>query len=190
MPVIADSYMGLFMPPDISCRITKFLAGELGFPYIEKGELIGAFFIFGKDHGVREGEVGEAKDLARRTVEQFAKDVRMYASMPGRLDAAFTRENYTKRMLQIAVDTKGVGQGEIGRRVSGDPTILSDCFAQHVAQYRHDYHFEVFSPFRKEQVPFPLRKKLEERMLLLGYSAWPIPYESPLEPFFSWLSKV
>jgi hypothetical protein len=185
--------MGLFMPPDISGRITKFLVGGCSFPYIEKGELIGAFFIFGKDYGVHESEVGEVKDLARRTVEQFAKDVRMYTSMPGRLDAAFMRENYTKRMLQIAVDTKGAGQGDMGRRVAGDPTILLDCFAQHVAHYRHDYYFEVFSPFRKEQVPFPPRKKLEGRMLLLGYStkgAKSLPYASPLELFFSWLSKV
>jgi hypothetical protein len=193
LPVIADSYMGLFMPPDISGRITKFLADEIGFPYIEKGELIGAFFIFGKDFGVREDEAGEAKDLARRTVEQFAKDVRMYASMPGRLDAAFTRENYTKRMLQIAVDAKGAGQSDMGRRVAGDPTILLDCFAQHVAHYRHDYYFEIFGPFQKQQIPFPLRKKLEGRMLLLGYSTRgtkSLPYTGPLEPFFSWLSKV
>jgi hypothetical protein len=119
----------------------------------------------------------------------------MYASMPGRLDPAFTRENYTKRMLQIAVDTKNgnVGQDEINRRVAGDPAILSDCFAQHVAHYRQDYYFEIFGPFQREQVPFQLRKKLQGRMLLLGYnvkSAKALPFANSLEPFFAWLSKV
>jgi hypothetical protein len=187
MPVVADSYMGLFMPADISARITKFLAGQSSFPYIEKEEVIGAFFIFGKEYRVPESEIDEAKDLARRTVEQFAKDVRMYASMPGRLDPAFTRENYTKRMLQIAVDMRGANQDETSKRVAGDPTILSDCFAQHVAHYRHEFFFEIFGPFHRRQLPFPLRKKLQGRMLLLGYSA-KVP--APLEPFFSWLSKV
>lgn len=195
MPVVADSYMGVFMPADISARITRFLTGEATFPLIEKDEIIGAFFIFGKDYGVPESEVKEAKDIARRTVEQAAKDARMYASMPGRLDPAFTRENYTKRMLQIAVDTKNsnVGQDEINRRVAGDPAILSDCFAQHVAHYRHDYYFEIFGPLQREQVPFQLRKKLQGRMLLLGYSvknAKALPFASSLEPFFAWLSKV
>ena len=187
MPVVADSYMGLFMPADISARITNFLSSKISFPYIEKEEIIGAFFIFGKEYRVPESEVREAKDLARRTVEQFAKDVRMYASMPGRLDPAFTRENYTKRMLQIAVDLRGSDQSEANRRVAGDPTILSDCFVQHVAHYKHEFFFEIFGPFQKRQLPFPLRKKLEGRMLLLGYSA-KVP--QPLEPFFSWLSKV
>lgn len=187
MPVVADSYMGLFMPADISERITRFLAGKVSFPYIEKDEIAGAFFIFGKEYRVPASEIKEAKDLARNTVEQFAKDVRMYASMPGRLDPAFTRENYTKRMLQIAVDTRGMGQDEVNRRVAGDPTILSDCFAQHIAHYKHEFFFEIFGPFQKQQVPFPLRKKLEGRMLLLGYSA---KMPDSLEPFFAWLSKV
>ena len=185
--------MGIFMPADISGRITKFLAGEATtFPFVEKKEIIGAFFIFGKDYGVSESEVKGAKDLARRTVESVAKDVRMYASMPGRLDPAFTRENYTKRMLQIAVDTKGMAQDEVNQRVAGDPAILSDCFAQHVAHYRHDYYFEIFGPFQKDQILFQLRKKLEGRMLLLGYSARnakALPFASSLEPFFAWLSS-
>ncbi|WP_337862796.1 hypothetical protein [Nitrososphaera sp.] len=195
MPVVADSYMGLFLPADISGRITRFLAGEATFPYIKKEELIGAFFIFGKDYRVQDSEVKEARDLARRTVEQFARDVRMYSSTPGRLDPAFTRENYTKRMLQITVDARGeTDNTEMGRRVAGDPTILTDCFAQHVAHYKHDFYFEIFGPLQKQQVPFPLRKKLEGRMLLLGYSARSarelLPYASSLEPFFAWLSKV
>ncbi len=186
--------MGMFLPSDIQKRITRFLAGDANFPYLQKEETIGAFFIFGKEFGVHEAsEIDEAKDLAKRTVDQAAKEVRMYTSNPSRLDPAFTRENYTKRMLQIAVDTRGMNQEEMNRRIAGDPTILLDCFAQHVAHFRQGIYFEIFGPLRKSQVPASLQKKLEGRMVLLGYNAKSgneIPFASPLEPFFSWLSKV
>ncbi|WP_415281352.1 hypothetical protein [Candidatus Nitrososphaera sp. FF02] len=192
MPVLSDSYMGVFMPADVQARITRFISGQIDFPYIKREELVGAFFIFGKDNGVNnEGEVKEVQDLARRTVEQTAKDIRMYSSMPNRLDSAFTRENYTKRMLQIAVDTRGLKQEEVNQRVAGDPTILSDCFAQHVAHYRHDFYFEIFGPFKKHQLPPALQKRTESRMLLLGYSvknAKALPFASSVEPFFAWLA--
>lgn len=191
MPVLSDSYMGIFMPADISARIQRFISGQVDFPYVKREELLGAFFIFGKEHGISgEAEVQEAKDLAKRTVEQTAKDVRMYRSMPNRLDSTFTRENYTKRMLQIAVDTRGLKQEEINQRVAGDPTILSDCFAQHVAFYRHDFYFEIFGPFKEYQLPPALQKRMENRMLLLGYSAKnakALPFPSSAQPFFKWL---
>lgn len=194
MPVALDSYMGMFLPGDIQKRITRFLAGDVDFPYIPKEETIGTFFMFGKEFGVRDdSEVNEAKDLAKRTVEQAAKEVRMYVANPGRLDPAFTRENYTKRMLQIAVDTRGMNQEEMNRRIAGDPTILLDCFAQHVAQFKQDFYFEIFGPLESALVPESLHKKLEGRMLLLGYntkSRKELPFPGPLEPFFSWLSKV
>ena len=193
VPVALDSYMGMFLPADIQKRITRFLASDSGFPYVQKDETMGAFFIFGKDFGVHgDADIGEAKDLARRTVEQAAKEVRMYQSNPGRLDPAFTRENYTKRMLQIAVDTRGMSQEETNRRVAGDPTILLDCFAQHVAHFSQDFYFEIFGPLAKEQVPASQQKKLEGRMVLLGYNvknAKELSF-SPLAPFFDWLSEV
>jgi hypothetical protein len=185
--------MGMFLPADVQKRIARFLAGSSAFPYVQKGEAMGAFFIFGKDFGIHgDSEINEAKDLARRTAEQAAREVRMYQSNPGRLDPAFTRENYTKRMLQIAVDTRGMSQEEMNRRVAGDPTILLDCFAQHVAHFSQDFYFELFGPLKKDQVSVSLQKKLEGRMVLLGYnakSAKELPF-SPLAPFFDWLSKV
>lgn len=191
MPVLSDSYMGFFLPADISARITRFIVGQINFPYIRREETIGAFFIFGKDYGVSdEVEVGEARDLAKRTVEQTARDIRMYALAPGRLDSAFTRENYTKRMLQIAVDTRGLKQEEVNERVAGDPTILSDCFAQHVAFYRQEFYFEIFGPFKQHQLPASLYDKLESRMVLLGYNAKnakSLPFSNSLEAFFAWL---
>src|SRR5438093_1497693 len=40
--------MGMFLPDDISQRITSFIEGKLGFPFIKKEELMGTFFIFAK----------------------------------------------------------------------------------------------------------------------------------------------
>ncbi len=182
--------MGVFLPADITARITSFLAGQVEFPYIKKDEIIGAFYIFGKDYGVSgDTEIKEARDLAKRTVEQAAKDIRMYAATPNRLNSAFTRENYTKRSLQIIVDNAALDQAEVNRRVAGDPSILSDCFAQHVAHFKQEYYFEIFGPFRKEQLPSRLLGKLEARMLLLGFNSKSLPFASSLESFFSWMSS-
>jgi hypothetical protein len=107
------------------------------------------------------------------------------------MDSAFTRENYTKRSLQIVVDS-GV-QADVDRRVAGDPTILSDCFAQHIAYHRQGFFFELFQPFKAEQLPPALKKKLEGRMLLLGFNVkdrQALPFKSSLQPFFEWMLKV
>jgi hypothetical protein len=83
----------------------------------------------------------------------------------------------------------------VDRRVAGDPTILSDCFAQHVAYHRQDFFFELFQPFRAEQLLLPpaLKNKLEGRMLLLGFNVknrQSLPFKSSLDPFFEWMLKV
>jgi hypothetical protein len=140
---------------------------------------------------VPKGEIADANDLAKKSVEQFAKDVRLYASAPGRLDANFTRENYTKRSLQIAIDN--AGSEEIGRRVAGDPAILSDCFAQHVAFHRQEYFFELFQPFKAPHLPGPLQRNLEGRMLLLGFNVKnreALPFRTVLAPFFDWMQRM
>jgi len=153
---------------------------------------LAVFYLFGKDYNViGELEVSAASDLAKRTVEQVARDIRVYITMPQKMDARFTRENYTKRSLQIVVDSEG--QQDIGMRIAGDPIILSDCFAQHVAHYRQDFFFELFQPFKAEQLPQPLENKLEGRMLLLGFNvknAQLLPSKSSLPTFFQWMLKV
>jgi hypothetical protein len=185
--------MGIFLPPDISVRIKQFIVAKVDFPFIKKDELLAAFYLFGKDYEViGESEVKAASDLAKRIVEQVARDIRVYSAMPQKMDARFTRENYTKRSLQIIVDSGG--QPDVDRRVAGDPTILSDCFAQHVAYHRQDFFFELFQPFRAEQLlPPALKNKLEGRMLLLGFNVknrQSLPFKSSLEPFFEWMLKV
>jgi hypothetical protein len=129
----------------------------------------------------------------------------MYGSMPNRLDPAFTLENYTKRMLQISIETQGsLKQDELNQRVAGDPTILSDCFAQHIAFYRQEFYFEIFGPFKKYQLPPSLQAKLESRMVLLGYNIKSADaaiatsadsnksrrWRSSIEPFFVWLEST
>ncbi len=183
--------MGVFMPADISDRITQFIAGKLEFPIVRREEPMAVFYLFGKDYAVKEAEVKQAEDMARKTVEQVAKDVRLYKSMPKKLDPGFTRENYTKRSLQIAVESGG-NQDEMQRRVARDPAILSDCFAQHVAYHQQECFFELFQPLRKGQFPPSLMQKLEGRMVLLAFNAkdrQSLPFKSTLDPFFEWIQQ-
>ena len=169
-----------------------FMAAKAEFPFIKKDEIMGAFYLFGKDYGA-EKEVDAATDIAKRTVEQMAKDIRHYATVPQKMDTRFTRENYMKRSLQIVVDSGG-DQLDIDKRVSGDPAILSDCYAQHIAYYKQSYFFELFQPFEAKQLPTALQDRLKGRMLLLGFNVknrQSLPFKSSLEPFFKWmLSKV
>jgi hypothetical protein len=185
--------MGIFLPHDISVRIKQFIAAKMDFPFLGRNELLAVFYLFGKDYEViGESEVNAASDLAKRTVKQVASDIRLYIAMPQKMDAQITRENYTKRSLQIVVDTGG-RQPDVGRRVVGDPLILSDCFAQHVAYYRQDFFFELFQPLKAEQLPSALENKLVRRMLLLGFNVKNIqslPFKSSLHAFFEWMLKV
>ena len=183
--------MGMFMPADISDRITRFIAGRLEFPVVRKEEPMAVFYLFGKDYGVKKEEAKQAEDMARKAVEQVAKDVRLYKSMPSRLDPGFTRENYTKRSLQIAVDSGG-NNGDMQRRIARDPAILSDCFAQHVAYHQQDCFFELFQPLQEGQFPRSLKQKLEGRMVLLAFNAkdrQSLPFKSSLDPFFEWMTR-
>jgi hypothetical protein len=185
--------MGIFLPPDISVRIKQFMAAKVDFPFLGKDELSAVFYLFGKDYEIiGESEVNAASDLAKRTVEQVARDIRVYIAMPEKMDARFTRENYTKRSLQIVVDGGGK-QPDVDRRVVGDPLILSDCFVQHIAYYRQDFFFELFQPLKAEQLPPALENKLVGRMLLLGFNVrnmQSLPFKSSLHAFFEWMLKV
>jgi hypothetical protein len=195
MILINDSYMGMFMPHDIQSRVLDFVDGNLPFPFIREGELSGIFFLFGKDNKVSsEVEILSAKDLARKGMDQITREVRLCHKMSNRTVVEFIKENYTRRVLQITVELNNSlskGDFNIRKRISGDPTILMNCFAQHIAYYRQDYFFELLNPFRSTQLPDNLREKLELRMLLLGFNtknADSLPYPSTLVPFFDWLS--
>jgi hypothetical protein len=195
--VVADSYMGMFLPTDISYRITQFLAEKMEFPFIKKKELAATFYMFGKEYGVKgQIEILTAIDLAKRVVQQLAKDIRMFYSMPNKMDSNFTRENYIRRSLQISIELQKHSShdlSEMNKRIAGDPSILSSCFAQHIAYYKQDYFFELFQPFEEKQLPPSLKRQLEGRMLLIGFNAKDsrsLPFENTLVPFIEWIIKT
>ena len=189
----------MFLPEDISQRITEFIARRLDFPFIKKEEIIGVFYLFGKDYGVTgQTEFLITTDLAKRTIAQLSRDVRTFHTITNKMDSNFIRENYIRRALQISIElqnnninSSSMGP-EMNKRITGDPTILSSCFAQHIAHYKRDYFFELFQPFKENQVPTSLRSKLEKRMLLLGFNVKnlkSLPFESSLAPFINWLNN-
>jgi len=192
-----DSYMGIFMPRDIQNRILQFMYGKLTFPFIRGDEIVGVFFLFGKD-GKISSEIDNlnAKDLAHNGMNQITKEVNLCNSMSNRTTFDFVRENYTRRALQISTELGNSSKKDIIKiqdRISGDPTILINCFAQHIAYYRQDYFFELLNPLRPAQIPEHLREKMELRMLLLGFNSKNVqnlPYINTLAPFFDWLSTI
>jgi hypothetical protein len=191
-----DSYMGMFMPRDIQNRILQFMGGKLTFPFIRGDELVGVFFLFGKDGRIsNEIDILNAKDLARNGMNQITKEVKLCNSMSKRTTFDFVRENYTRRALQISTDMNNSSKRDstkIRDRISGDPIILINCFARHIAYYRQDYFFELLNPLRAAQIPEHLREKMELRMLLLGFNTnvENLPYVSTVAPFFDWLSTI
>jgi hypothetical protein len=194
--IVSDSYMGMFLPADISYRITQFMAGKMEFPFINKDELTATFYLFGKDYGVKgQIEVLTATDLAKRAIQQLAKDMRIFYNMPNKMDSNFTRENYVRRSLQISIEMQKDSTytlSEMNKRIAGDPSILSNCFAQHIAYYKQDYFFELFQPFEGNQLPSSLKRKLEGRMLLIGFNAKDsksLPFENTLVPFIQWIAN-
>ena len=173
------------------------MAAQLEFPFIKKDELTATFYIFGKDHGVKgEIEILTATDLAKRAIQQLAKDIRTFYSMPNKMDSNFTRENYVRRSLQISIELQkdsSFDLSKMNKRIAGDPSILSSCFAQHIAYYKQDYFFELFQPFEENQLPSSLRRKLEGRMLLIGFNAKDsrsLPFENTLVPFIEWITNT
>jgi hypothetical protein len=192
-----DSYMGIFMPRDIQHRILQFMDGKLMFPFIRDDEIVGVFFLFGKDGKISSKiDILNAKDLAHNGMNQITKEVNLCNSMSNRTTFDFVRENYTRRALQISTELRNSSKNDsikIRDRISGDPTILINCFAQHVAYYRQDYFFELLNPLRPAQIPEHLREKMELRMLLLGFNSKNVqnlPYVNTLAPFFDWLSTI
>ena len=192
-----DSYMGIFLPLDVQSRILQFMDGKLTFPFIRDDEVMGVFFLFGKDGRIRNSiDILNAKDLAHNGMDQITKEVKLCHAMSNRTTFDFVRENYTRRALQISTDTNNSlkrDSFDIRDRISGDPTILISCFAQHIAYYRQDYFFELLNPLRPVQIPAHLRERMELRMLLLGFNTKNVenlPYNSTLVHFFDWLSTV
>jgi hypothetical protein len=184
--------MGMFLPSEIYKRVSEFLDGNLNFPFVNKDEVMGIFFLFGKRFGVRTPlDILSVKDLARRTIEQIKREV--FLSKPiTNSNIELLRENYQKRILQIYVESQNESlydESGINDRISRDPSILISCYCQHLAYYNQKCFFEIFDPFEKNQLDEQLHPVLVQRMVMLSYnfeSPKSMPFSS-LDPFLKWI---
>jgi len=190
--------MGIFIPRDFSYRVLNFINGKTNLPFTQKDELVASFYIFGKDHRVNgQLEITNVKDIARKTMDQVASQVRIYANNPINMNQEMLRENFNKRSMQILIDSNSKNSNkkvnfDITKRISKDPTILSECYTWHLAYYRQDYFFKLFNPLRGIDLPADLVEQLEGRMLLLGFNvkdSTKLPYDDPIIPFLYWLKE-
>ncbi|HEX2405965.1 MAG TPA: hypothetical protein VHJ38_02050 [Nitrososphaeraceae archaeon] len=195
MVVVTDSYMGIFTPVDIDSRIIQFLEKKIEFPFIKKDEIMGIFYLFGKDNKViSDLEILSVKNIAKRTMEQRARNIKiLHEFEKNKLDSDFIREEYNKRILQISIEEQASSSKHLSYRITRDPTIISNCFEQHIAYYKQDYFFELFKqPIKKTEVPSSLINKLEQRMLMLCYNvsdSSQLPDNNTISPFFQWLNE-
>jgi hypothetical protein len=198
MVVVTDSFMGIFTPIDISSRIIQFIEKKIEFPFIKEDEIVGIFYLFGKDNKVTsELEILSVRNIAKRTMEQQARNIKIFHEFKeNKLDSEFIREEYNKRILQISIEEQmySSSPSHMRSRIVGDPTIQSNCFEQHIAYYKQDYFYELFKkPFKKTEVPSHLINKLEKRMLMLCYNvsdSSKLPYNNTVHPFFQWLNDT
>jgi hypothetical protein len=198
MVVVTDSFMGIFTPMDIPSRIIQFIEKKIEFPFIKEDEIVGIFYLFGKDNKVTsELEILSVRNIAKRTMEQQARNIKIFHEFKeNKLDSEFIREEYNKRILQISIEEQmySSSPSDMRSRIIGDPTIQSNCFEQHIAYYKQDYFYELFKkPFKKTEVPSHLINKLEKRMLMLCYNvsdSSKLPYNNTVHPFFQWLNDT
>lgn len=190
--------MGIFLPRDFPNRVLSFINGKNNLPLTQKDEIIASFYIFGKDHKVNgDLEITNVKDIARKTMEQLARQVRVLSSNPTSMNQELLRENFNKRSMQILIDSNIQNNNnkisfDITRRISRDPTILSDCYAWHIVYYKQDYFFKLFNPLRGTDLPPGLVGQLEGRMLMLGFNvrnSENLTYEDPITPFLEWMNE-
>lgn len=188
--------MGMFLPGDIADRILDFMDGKIDLPFVKTDELMGCFYLFGKDHGIKsELEVMTVKNLAKKTISQVSNSIRAFAYQELTKSQELIRQNLIKRSLQIAIDAREAissGAIKLDRRISRDPTILSDIFALHIAHFKKDYFFYLFDPLPGTSLPADLRNLLDRRMLMLSFDvkdASCVPYSTILSPFLDWIRE-
>lgn len=162
--IVADSHMAMLLPDDIALRISEFVAGRRTFPFVERDELMCMMYLYGGNNRVSEKEIEEVNGLAQRTASQLGQEIDIYAnSSAAKLDPEYIRSKYINRQLQLAVENKP-------ERIAGDPAIVSDCFAQHVAYYKQDYFFELYGPLKDAELTSDIRPMLAGRMVMTCYN--------------------
>lgn len=184
--IVADARMAMVLPEDIATRISDFVAGRRGFPFIEKDETICLMYLYGKTAGVKEGEIEEAAGLAQRTADQMLVDIERYRnSSQAMLDPEYVRSKFLNRGLQLAVEKKLAGD-----RLAGDPAVISDCFAQHVAFYRQGHFFGLYGPLKEGELTADIKPVLLGRMVMVCYNKKGEQELNvhPLIPVYVWFS--
>jgi hypothetical protein len=158
--------MAMVLPDDISTRISDFIAGRLGFPFLEKDETACLMYVYGKRNGVRDSDIEEAFGLAKHTADQMSIDIDRYRNNSQALfEPEYVRNKFLNRSLQLAVEKKLVAG-----RLPGDPVVLADCFAQHVAFYRQDHFFALYGPLKEAELTADTRPALIRRMVMVCYN--------------------
>jgi hypothetical protein len=192
--IVADSYMGMIFPENISERISRFLDGKLNFPFIYDDELMCIFFLYGRKLKVNgEYEYKQVIDLAGQTYRKISMDIQAHSSNneADRI-TEFARSNYINRGLQITVETRSK-EINVDQRFFSDPVILSDCFARHTAYYDQDFFFQVYGPLKGSDLTSNMHEILQGRMVMIGYNRTDqksLPFKHPLMPLYVWMSKL
>ena len=188
MTIVPDSYMGMILPEDLSNRIEAFIRGEQKFPFIKDNELTCIFCLYGRKRRVKEEEQKrQVIDLAERTVALMIKNIEIYKNGPKeKMDSEFIRSKYINRQLQIIVESQ---KEVIKDQLLNDPTLLSDCFIQHISLYNQEYFFQIYGPLKESDLLTDIRKDLVERMVMIGYNRKNekfLPFRHPLIPLYVW----
>lgn len=181
--IVSDSYMAMVLPDDIVTRISEFIAGRRSFPIVGRDELMCMMYLYGKTGGViGEKQVEEVNGFAQRTASQLGQEIDIYANSSAKLDPEYIRGKYINRQLQLTVENKP-------ERMAGDPAILSDCFAQHIAYYKQDYFFELYGPLKDSEITSDIRPMLAGRMVMVCCNrkgAQETGLAHPLIPVYVW----
>ena len=184
--IVADSYMAMVLPDDIAGTITEFIGGRRSFPFVGRNELMCMMYLYGRIGRVGEKQIDEVNSLAHRTASQLSQDIDIYSiSSAAKLDSEYIRSKYINRELQLTVENRP----NIKVRIAGDPAIISECFAQHVAYYKQDYFFELYGPLKDSELTSDIRSTLEGRMIMICYNrkgVQQIGLAHPLIPVFVW----
>jgi hypothetical protein len=190
LTAFANSFMGLLFPEDLPERIKAFLAGKREFPYISADEIIGLFYIFGKQKEISSGiETAQILQLCGKTVRDFDKAIAQYRTNVFSMDSNFTRSKYLKRQLQIAVDMK---ERSTSDKLYKDPVIVTDSIIQHISFHNEKYFFQVYGPLKEQEVVKDLHMSLLGRVVMVGFnreSEKSIPFAHPLIPLFTHLRQ-
>jgi hypothetical protein len=190
LTAFANSFMGLLFPEDLPERIKAFLAGKREFPYISADEIIGLFYIFGKQKEISSGiETAQILQLCGKTVRDFDKAIAQYRTNVFSMDSNFTRSKYLKRQLQITVDMK---ERSTSDKLYKDPVIVADSIIQHISFHNEKYFFQVYGPLKEREVVKDLHKSLLGRVVMVGFnreSEKSIPFAHPLIPLFTHLRQ-